>query len=314
MFLSIDDFINYLNTIIPCEWHDYLKARKVYTELGKLIYFDINYTLGNSGEKRKIYGSIINNYKTLNKLFIQRSLICKSITLIYNYILNSFNISSVEMKDYEDDEHVYSYVTISEKFYVVADLQLDLENIQTKSKLKHFNLIYSGDLSDIDQIYFDDLKVDYKINYLESSDHYFDINLDKIQDVLDSSLTTEVKICKFLNYLLSYNEICELNFIELIRYTKYSISSVLNYIEMRKVYFGICNEIVNDNKYYIFVITVGDYAFWYRQSSKLFIYIEPIKLLNILKTDQIKILQGELFLFKRKIVRTSDLTEFCILK
>ena len=118
-------------------------ALYIYVELGKIKSFDEKYYFGNSKTKRKIYRLAEKQEKNIDKIANQRKIICVSLTYLYCNILKEFGIYAIPSSP-EEDGHVYPIIVTKNKNRFVADLQLDLENIQTKSRLQHFE--YMGDL------------------------------------------------------------------------------------------------------------------------------------------------------------------------
>lgn len=120
------------------------KALYIYVELGKIKSFDENYYFGNSGTQRKIYALAERSKRNIEEIVGKRKLICVSLTHLYCNLLNEFGIYAVASEP-EEGGHIHPIVITKNKKLFVADLQLDLENIQTKSRLEHFE--YREDLS-----------------------------------------------------------------------------------------------------------------------------------------------------------------------
>lgn len=119
------------------------KALYIYVELGKMKSFDERYYFGNSETQRKIYDLAERQERNVDKIAGQRKLICVSLTHLYCSILKEFGIYAMASTP-EEGGHIYPIVMTKSKKAFIADLQLDLENIQTKSRLEHFE--YMGDL------------------------------------------------------------------------------------------------------------------------------------------------------------------------
>lgn len=118
-------------------------ALYIYIELGKKKSFDEQYYFGNSETKRKIYDLAQRQERDVDKTASKRKIICVSLTHLYCSILKEFDIFAVPSTP-EEGGHIYPIIITTGKKTIVADLQLDLENIQTKSRLQHFE--YMGDL------------------------------------------------------------------------------------------------------------------------------------------------------------------------
>lgn len=119
-------------------------ALYIYVELGKMKSFDERYYYGNSETKRKIYKLAEKQQKNVDEIASQRKIICVSLTHLYCSILKEFGIDAIASTPGEDG-HIYPIIITKSKKRVEADLQLDLGNIQTKSRLESFK--YMSNLS-----------------------------------------------------------------------------------------------------------------------------------------------------------------------
>lgn len=115
-------------------------ALYIYVELGKMKSFDEKYYYGNSETKRKIYKLAEKQQRNVDEIASQRKIICVSLTHLYCSILKEFGIDAIASSP-DEDGHVYPIIMTKSKKVFVADLQLDLENIQTKSRLESFKYI-----------------------------------------------------------------------------------------------------------------------------------------------------------------------------
>ena len=116
------------------------KALYLYIELGKIKSFDEKYYYGNSENQKKIYALSQKQEKNLNEVAQKRKIICVSLTHLYCNLLQEFGINA---KSSVPDEtgHIYPIITKKDGTSFNVDLQLDLENIQTKSRLEHFEYL-----------------------------------------------------------------------------------------------------------------------------------------------------------------------------
>jgi hypothetical protein len=112
-------------------------ALYIYVELGKMKSFDEKYYFGNSGTQRKIYDLAERSKRNIEEIVGKRKLICVSLTHLYCDLLKEFGIYAVASEP-EEGGHIHPIVVTKNKRTFIADLQLDLENIQTKSRLEHF--------------------------------------------------------------------------------------------------------------------------------------------------------------------------------
>lgn len=118
-------------------------ALYIYIELGKTKSFDEKYYYGNSQTKKKIYKLAQKDSKNIDEVVKKKKIICVSLTNLYCEVLKEFGIQAVATAP-EEDGHINTMIITKNNDKIEADLQLDLENIQTKSKLEHFN--YKGNI------------------------------------------------------------------------------------------------------------------------------------------------------------------------
>lgn len=136
------EMINYLRENMPVftgtpEEQEIKKSLYIYTELGKAKSFDERYYFGNSDTQRKIYDLAQKQRSQPDELAKKRKIICVSLTHLYINILNEFGIKA-RASEPEEGGHINPFIMPKNKKFFVADLQLDLENIQTRSRLQHF--------------------------------------------------------------------------------------------------------------------------------------------------------------------------------
>lgn len=120
------------------------KVLYIYTQLGKMKSFDEKYYFGNSQTRKKIYKLAERAEKNIEEVASKRKIICVSLTHLFCNILREFEINAIASEADVDDGHIHPIILTKSKKVLVADLQLDLENIQTRSRLEHFE--YLGDL------------------------------------------------------------------------------------------------------------------------------------------------------------------------
>lgn len=113
------------------------KALYIYVNLGKEKSFDEKYYYGNSETQKKIYALAQRQEKNPDETAKHRKIICVSLTHLYCNLLKEFGIDAVPSIP-DETGHIYPTIITKNKRIFNADLQLDLENIQTKSRLEHF--------------------------------------------------------------------------------------------------------------------------------------------------------------------------------
>ena len=112
-------------------------ALYIYVELGKIKSFDETYYFGNSATQKKIYSLAKAEEKNADQLAKKKKLICVSLTHLYIHIAKEFGIDVISSMP-EEGGHIYPIIKTKNGQRMHADLQRDLENIQTKSRLQHF--------------------------------------------------------------------------------------------------------------------------------------------------------------------------------
>jgi hypothetical protein len=149
-------------------------ALYIYIELGKMKSFDEKYYFGNSKTRRKIYRLAERQENNVDAIANQRKIICVTLTYLYCSILREFGIHVITSAP-EEGGHIYPIITVNDKNVFVADLQCDLENIQTKSRLKHFGYNVETPINRLDSTNQDTLtEMLIEIGYITSEADYKD--------------------------------------------------------------------------------------------------------------------------------------------
>jgi hypothetical protein len=303
--VSLNSFITYLENKIPLDLDKVSKAKYIYIQLGEIISFDPSYLLGTSKERYNIYNSIIYKYEYLNNLFERKFLICRSIAFIYKYVLNEFKIESDIYYESPNDNHVLNIITIENNIKISADLQKDLEFIQTKSMTRFFNIVNS------DCVY-EKLEIDKKIRYINNETDYFDFEIDNLKNNFETGVTLEDKIIFIFNFLYSHNNFISMGISESIKFCKYILKENLTNNEFAKLSFSICYKIFNEIKQYISVISIHPST----NCSNIFIcdinnhnydLISDKNLLLQIKNNKIFIQNGTIYITKKQITRTTNI-------
>lgn len=160
------EFIEKLKQNMPEGLNKIETAKYIYVELGKEKAFDEKYFFGNNKTRRQIYKLAEQTNHNTDIVAKNKNIICVSLTYLYRDILKEFEINSVVA---EDGNHKYPIILLKDEMQMIkADLQLDLYNIQTKSKMQYFGTrskYESYDLISIDEKYSRD--IDEKIGYIK---------------------------------------------------------------------------------------------------------------------------------------------------
>lgn len=121
------------------------KALYIYVELGKTKSFDERYYFGNTQTRRKIYQLAQSQKGKIDEIARGRKIICVSLTYLYCSVLREFGLEAYPSVVDKEDEHMKPIIRTKSGKTFVADLQQDLENIQTRSRLEHFEQQTRGD-------------------------------------------------------------------------------------------------------------------------------------------------------------------------
>lgn len=299
--ISLNSFICQLKNTLPVGLDNISKVKYIYIQLGKVISFDPLYLFGTSKDRYRIYNNLLYEYDSLNNLFESGLLICRSIAYIYKYILNEFGIESYVHYESTDDNHVFNVILIN-NVKISADLQRDLEYIQTRSKLRHFNIINDDS--------YDQIEIDKKICYITNSDDYFESKIYEFQNSISKNLTLVGKVEKVLEFLYSENKTSTLKLSENIKFCKHVLKEIIDFRDLKKLYFSICYELYNSEKRYIPIISVHSKPstiFAYFETNHKYDLVSETKLLDKLKSKDIFIQRGSIYMVKKQITSTTEL-------
>lgn len=162
-------------------YSDIEKLRYVYLDLGKRFAFDLNFSFGNSRMKKEIYDHS-GFQEELEKSMEDNTIICKSISYIYEYIVKQLGIkaeSIIAPEDYRKYPHMYNIITTKEDKKYKFDLQEDMRYIKANMRTKHFgeaideeqDLVTRKELENIDR----------KLQYINKDQYYTDEYLELIK-------------------------------------------------------------------------------------------------------------------------------------
>ena len=233
------DLIEQLKQNMPKGLTKLEMARYIYIELGKQRGFDTRFFYGNRKTRNRIY-RMAEKAKDNPKMFHNRkTLICVSLSYLYQSILKEFGINcDVVLDEGYDDGHLTPIINLGNddgtNKRIRADLQLDLEHIQTGMKTKEFGTqshSYSCDLVDDKELE----EIDKKIGYVQ--DDYRDKDIEEISKEIEGMNAEET-----LKYILQDERI-------------YSKTNLQGPIEIRKYYGSILNRLAKkymNKKIYMF--------------------------------------------------------------
>lgn len=150
------------------------KVRWIYIDLGKRFSFDLKFSHGGTSTQRKIYKSS-SSPKKLEECFKNNIGICKSIALIFEKVLKATGTKCITRAMFDDENlcpHVNNIITLKDGRAFFADLQRDLENIQTHSTTRRFGILVGTGENILSR--FEMEQIDKKIKYIGPGKYYSD--------------------------------------------------------------------------------------------------------------------------------------------
>lgn len=224
------------------------KALYIYVELGKMKSFDEEYYYGDLQTKEKIYHLAEGQEENIDIIAKKRKITCVSLTHLYCHILKEFDIYAIASEPEEEGGHIYPIIITKNKKVFVADLQLDLENIQTKSRLEHFE--YMGDLprkrkSTSNQKALTEMLIE--MGYIENESDYKNQEIEKlVEQVKDKNPHDALRTILEDEELYRGNE--EMESIEIDKFYKRMLKRVIPHFFNRKVYAFNCYREKEENQ------------------------------------------------------------------
>ena len=162
-------------------------VRYVYLDLGRKFSFDLKWAYGNNETRKQIYAKSSLS-ESLDETMKNSIGICKSFSYIVANVLNSMDKGKASIRILTDDDrinpHVYNIIIPSEGEKYLADLQVDLMNIQGHFRTEYFGLSLEKENETV--ISRDELeRMDKKLGYIDSEHYYADEYIDLIKSVTD---------------------------------------------------------------------------------------------------------------------------------
>ena len=140
---NLDNYIEYIKTLITQDMKEEEKIMLVYIDLGKQLFYDIDFKFGNRKKREEIFRTSGSDYK-LDEIFENKKIVCRTSSKILEYILKNLGINittEIIIDDNQKYHHTYNIIYPKDKSepYII-DLQDDLENIQFHTLTKSFGL------------------------------------------------------------------------------------------------------------------------------------------------------------------------------
>lgn len=201
-------------------------AMYIYIELGKTKVFDERFFLGNAKEREKIIKLTSLRRQKIDDIISNRKIVCATISNLYRTLLKDFGIKCIVKQLHEGDEHLSNIIYLSNGEEIIADVQADLPNIQTKSKTKNFGENYNSRVVMKEQISDEELFELHKAcGYVNSPEDYMDNNIQKLAEKVKGQTPNNV-----LEAIISDEDLKkyqdDIGYIELYKYYKSIVGKV----------------------------------------------------------------------------------------
>lgn len=227
--MNIENFTDRILRKMPKDLSQAETARYLYLKLGQLFCFDNEFWLGNTKTQKKIYYKAIEEDIEFNDENRKTPAICVSMSKTYSKLLNKVGIEAIEFREDDSDPHTNTVFEINGKRYK-ADLQRDLEYIQTHRRTKYFgeNSIEGMKAVNTDEI-------DKKLGYEYYGDDYFYKNVELLKNEFKKINNLEEKMVKIFKIISEAPQVKELAYVERKNYYKAFLKSVLDEKDYRKI-------------------------------------------------------------------------------
>lgn len=223
-------------------------VRYVYILLGQNMSFDLQFFYGNNTCRNKVYKN--STRENIGKNFKNKTVICKSLAYLFEYILKKLDISVETVIDYEDGPyyHVSNIIILKDGTKLPVDLQHDLENIQVRYRTKYFgkNILTKQQLE----------KIDTKIGYISENNNYTEEYFYLLKKALSSNMSLIDKIRFIIKNVNVYIDISNIKYIEKRRYYYYFVQMFITKKEKNKVHFIDAYQMKNGPKEYRLCIVI----------------------------------------------------------
>lgn len=233
-FNSYDEYLTYLRSSIS-SYDDLEKVRYIYlTLLSNNFSFDLKYHLSNKTGKKEIYNGCTYNYETIDRLFKNKVILCKSFAYLFEKVCSEFDLNVKTVSEMFKYGHVYNMVYLEGYKPFTVDPQADLKYVQTHSATRLFGVEEDTRLKIIptDKIQ----EIDYKIGYIDENCNYSDVYLESLR-VTVSDMPLKEKFDYMLNAVNNIWNISELKYLERLSYYKRMVKICFTEFEQKSVVF-----------------------------------------------------------------------------
>ena len=267
----------------------------IYVELGKIKSFNTQYYFGNTETKRKIYQLARLERTDEDKIANKRKITCVTMTSLYISILRDFGIYAYPSRMDDDPVHEFPVVTLKSGEEFEADLQADLTNIQTKSRLEYFNYLGKSDnMRDAQNALTQRL---IEIGYINKESDYKNDEIERLQDIGVSKMPVHKALQTILEDEKLYEGNENMGIVELNLFFKSILIDVVPNFYNNGIYCFNCerDNSRGEHTYGTCIYSKDDRAdandkvktYMYSQKNKKFVHV-PIKLIQYLKNTGTK--------------------------
>ena len=251
-------------------------ALYVYTKIAEMKKFDERYYFGNHKEKEKIYKKSKIDAKDAEKLVNKKRLICTTMSKLYEKVLEELGIKAITLKEDVNDVHESNRIILKNGKILFADIQMDMLNIKTKSKIEHFKFMDENKLTE------EELTNMLKdIGYINSEEDYKNKKIDNLQKQIEGKSLKEILEIILNSDILKMDN--EFGIAEIDWRVKNIIRAVIpQNIRKDKIHQFECSKKIGENKEYSICINV-------EEKDELDMYLYSIKNKRFMKCDLDKI-------------------------
>lgn len=224
--MNKQEFIQRMKEEISKDFSELEIAKYIYVQLGKEKSFDEKYYFGNSKVRNKIYKLAEKNRINSEEAGKSKKIICVSLSYLYRDILKEFGITTAIEQEME---HKFPVIILKDGRKIKADLQLDLYNIQTKSKMQFFGTKENYGFDAVDTLTSkENIELDKKIGYIKDEQDYRNNAIDRLKEKTNGKNASEL-----LKIVLTDDEVNnfdnKLEYVEIVKYYK----AILNYLDRK---------------------------------------------------------------------------------
>ena len=225
-------------------------AMFIYLMLGKEKVYDENFFLADFEAKNKMIKLHEKRKYTLNSIIKDRKLSCIQMADLYAKVLGDFKIKSKVERVNRGCAHYFNVIKFSDGEAIVADLQKDLPNIQTRSKIKYFGEKYIRGNEKISNEKMSEnelIQMQKNCHYIENDSDYMDVQIlslaEKLKGLSPDKMLEEILKDDKVNKLQE-----DIGYIEFYNYYSHLIGKVARDYDKKQIdYFNCYRKRIDEN-------------------------------------------------------------------